>query len=506
MRPLLALAIALAFALPAAATSYSVNPEGSGDYPTIQAAIDVCADGDTVLCAPGTYAGTGNGHLDFGGVDLVLRSSDGSQATVLDGNWSYVAVNFHSGESRSAVIEGFTITHFGGGYFGNGIKCWDGSPTLRDLRLVENTSWGDDLPAPGAGLVCYGGSPLLEDVLFQGNVGASAAHFGDSSAAELRRVEFSGGNWGGLSLDAVPALLEDVRFIGCDYPVALDVFIADSLVLEGLTFRDNRRAIRASSGRLVMRDCLISDSQLGEADADRGVVDVTNADLLIENCTLARSASTSGLGAALSLHAPTAARIERSVIAHGTGVAGITWDGAGATPQLVCSDVFGHDGGDYAGAMTDPTGTDGNISEDPRFCGPINGLEYEFTVTGASPCLPANNDCAALMGALGEGCPAPTGLPDVAAPHVRLDAYPNPFNPTVTLSVELEAPAVCRLEIVTVDGRCLRTLQAGRLDEGHHTLLWDGRDAAGHALVSGVYLARLEAGGVVSQRKLVLLR
>ena len=45
--------------------TWSVNAEGTGDAPSIQAAIDSCAAGDTVLAAPGTYTGAGNRDIDF---------------------------------------------------------------------------------------------------------------------------------------------------------------------------------------------------------------------------------------------------------------------------------------------------------------------------------------------------------------------------------------------------------------------------------------------------------
>ena len=52
---------------PATATIIHVPSE----QPTIQAAIDAASAGDTVLVAPGTYAGPGNRDLSFGGTDLV---------------------------------------------------------------------------------------------------------------------------------------------------------------------------------------------------------------------------------------------------------------------------------------------------------------------------------------------------------------------------------------------------------------------------------------------------
>jgi len=45
----------------------NVRPDGSGDYPTIQAAIDDCNDGDIIACANGVYTGPGNRDIDFNG-------------------------------------------------------------------------------------------------------------------------------------------------------------------------------------------------------------------------------------------------------------------------------------------------------------------------------------------------------------------------------------------------------------------------------------------------------
>lgn len=50
------------------------------------------------------------------------------------------------------------------------------------------------------------------------------------------------------------------------------------------------------------------------------------------------------------------------------------------------------------------------------------------------------------------------------------------------------------------------TLVDGRLEAGEQAIEWEGRDAAGAPLASGVYCARFEAAGVALMRKLTLLR
>jgi predicted outer membrane repeat protein len=105
-----------------------------GMEPTLQAGINAAAPGDTVLVAPGTYAGPANRDLDFGGKTIVLRSSNGSAATVIDAQDQGRGFDFHSGEPAQARVEGFTIRNGSVGlYPGGGMRCIGAAPTLRDL-------------------------------------------------------------------------------------------------------------------------------------------------------------------------------------------------------------------------------------------------------------------------------------------------------------------------------------------------------------------------------------
>ncbi|MBK7771138.1 MAG: hypothetical protein IPI48_11645 [bacterium] len=63
-----------------------------------------------------------------------------------------------------------------------------------------------------------------------------------------------------------------------------------------------------------------------------------------------------------------------------------------------------------------------------------------------------------------------------------------------------------RLSVHDLAGRLVRTLFDGGLPAGAQQVTWDGRDAAGRAVGSGSYLARLEAGGMVETVRLALIR
>jgi hypothetical protein len=85
---------------------------------------------------------------------------------------------------------------------------------------------------------------------------------------------------------------------------------------------------------------------------------------------------------------------------------------------------------------------------------------------------------------------------------------PNPFNPATTIEYELATDGGATLRIYDAAGRAVRTLvaAASNIAAGTHRVVWDGRDDAGTAVSSGLYVVRLESNGRTATRKLVLLR
>ncbi len=92
------------------------------------------------------------------------------------------------------------------------------------------------------------------------------------------------------------------------------------------------------------------------------------------------------------------------------------------------------------------------------------------------------------------------------ASSLALRAYPNPFNPSVTLVYTLAEPSQVRIGIYDAAGRLVRTLLDERREAGDHRAFWNGRDAAGKPAAAGVYFARIEALEKTEARKLVLVR
>jgi hypothetical protein len=84
--------------------------------------------------------------------------------------------------------------------------------------------------------------------------------------------------------------------------------------------------------------------------------------------------------------------------------------------------------------------------------------------------------------------------------------YPNPFNPTTTISFTLPEKSHVNFSIYDLEGKLVRTLINGEVDEGSKQITWDGTGSHGNRVSSGVYYYRLKAGKKVLTRKMVLLK
>jgi len=84
--------------------------------------------------------------------------------------------------------------------------------------------------------------------------------------------------------------------------------------------------------------------------------------------------------------------------------------------------------------------------------------------------------------------------------------YPNPFNPVTTIRFDLPGKERVRLAIYDCAGREIVPLLDGECEAGMHEVSWDGRDARGAAVGTGIYFYRLTAGKQALTKKMVLLK
>lgn len=126
----------------AAGDTVYVDPNGSADFTTIQAAIDDVGtvDGDVVIVMPGTYVE----KINMSGKAITLRSTDPLDAgvvlaTIIDSNASGTVITCNNHEGPSTVISGFLITN-GRADYGGGMSISSSSPTVINCSFSGNTA------------------------------------------------------------------------------------------------------------------------------------------------------------------------------------------------------------------------------------------------------------------------------------------------------------------------------------------------------------------------------
>jgi hypothetical protein len=102
--------------------------------------------------------------------------------------------------------------------------------------------------------------------------------------------------------------------------------------------------------------------------------------------------------------------------------------------------------------------------------------------------------------------------PDIETPAygdgdlMVLQNVPNPFLGSTTIGFEMPRLGTVKIDIVSVDGRIIRNLLDGTVLPGRRSVEWDGRDASGNRVASGVYLYRVCTDSRIITRKMILLR
>ena len=384
--------------------SFFVAPDGSGDFTSIQAAINAVPESGTVWLGDGAFYGNGNRDLDFHGKTLHLISESGDPSScVIDCQGSesehHRGFHFQSGEFSETIIEGITIANSYADE-GGAIKCEAGSsPTIRNCILRDNYA------TSGGALHCSDDSnPQVEYTLMDSNEAATGgAIFSDSSAPSFE-------------------------------------------------------------------NCTISYNQAPLA----GAAFILYSTPSFENCILSHS------------------------------IEGSAFYCVESNPILSCTDVVWNEGGDWVGCIADQQSQNGNFSNTPAFCDPENG---DFRLQPGSPCLPEHNSCGVQVGALGEGDCAPSGAEELPSnSRVALSAYPNPFNPHLTITFSLPSDTHGSLVVHDVSGRQVRVLQDGQYTQGFNVVVWNGKDDHGIEVASGVYFVQLTTNKHQEAKKVVLIR
>ena len=145
----------------------------------------------------------------------------------------------------------------------------------------------------------------------------------------------------------------------------------------------------------------------------------------------------------------------------------------------------------------------GEVVEDV-FAGLKRPMMFVLGISSPSPAAPAHR-----LLAPSQTTPAQDGA--VPAATLLLANYPNPFNPETWIPYQLTEPAEVHLTVYDIEGRVVRALALGHQRAGiyrrkHRAAYWDGKNAFGEPVASGVYFYTLTAGDFAATRKMLIRR
>ena len=217
---------------------------------------------------------------------------------------------------------------------------------------------------------------------------------------------------------------------------------------------------------------------------------------------------------------------ERSAVPHGsTGIAenclfyGKMWPDEGTIFALNCSDgseIWNYDITGGMGIVSSPSIVDGVMyiaGTDWNLYAFGTGLKYTYLDETLNPEV-GWNELVATSFDNGVAVASdtvnfyinPTGIEFEPSRRLLLTGSPNPFSSSTEISFSLSEPGFTSVEIYDLTGRCISNLVDNDLTDGNHIVSWGGTNQHGKGVPAGLYICRIQSGGVIETTGLCVLR
>ncbi len=379
--------------------SFAVTRTVPAEHATISAAITASSSGDVIDVSAGTY----NENIDFGGKDITIQSVSGAATTLIRGTSGYnnnPVVSFISGETSSAVLDGFTLdNNTSNASNTRGITITNATPTIQNC-IIENNQAYYASPGQGAGIKITGtgGATIIDTIIQNNSVGTSGEkgggiyHIGSSTLTITGSIfESNLGNKGGGGL----------------------YMESSTANISTTTFKSNTNNADNGGGAIYMGgtspSLTLSKSHIlgnwtdgGSNNSDAGGIKIASGTATITNTVIAGNVTKSAwqadgggiyveAGATLNLYFSTVA--DNYAYNHGGGIY------AGGTENISNSIVYGNlsDHGTAGIYEIAPSGTRTNVQiTDPTFV-------TNAPATGGTPTTTGNYDLQASSNSIDTG-------------------------------------------------------------------------------------------------------
>lgn len=525
--------------------------------PTIQAGINIAANGDTVLVQPGTYFENINyigKNITVASLFFTTQDSIYIDQTIIDGNQNGSVITYTNAENSTAVLTGFSIIHGNGTYcnpaslgnfnWGGGIFCLDSDPTLSYLKIWENQA---DF---GGGISLINSNSILHNLIINNNhtsFGGAGLSCGLSSNPEIDNLKVLGNvanngtggmhffyNSNAIVSNSIISSNVNQSSSACGGGISC---VSASPIFSSLIVTDNS----ASSGggfdlgdsNAILENVLISNNHCLHCGPGLWI---SNSTPVIINSTIANNFSDATSSNIYCVDNVNLTLLNSISWSEQYCEIWFYWDNLPSTVNIAYSDMKNG----IFGVNTNNNGTinwmDGNIDLDPLF---FNPDAFDFHLQDISHCIGAGINNYNINGMIyfapeydldGNPRPNPTGsLPDIGAyenqfgePQVSVDNvitpnlqinlsnFPNPFNPSTTITFDLATKDAknAKIEIYNLKGQKVKIIPIyPSTDLPINSVTWNGTDNYNQPVSSGVYFYQLKnSGKTIAQNKCLLLK
>ena len=354
------------------------------DQLSIQAAINVANNGDTVLVSAGTYTE----NINFSGKAITVTSASGPSVTIIDGGAKAAVVTFNANEGLSSVLNGFTIQHGNSSFYGGGIEISNASPTITGNIITNNHA------ICGIGIDVSIGSPLIQNNTITGNTQAN----GDGGCGG-GGIQLSGGS---STPVIVGNTISNNSLAGGGFGGGISVesgrpTIQNNVIQGNYSYNHGGGLMIWSQSGVIVTQNIIRNNSIGGGGSGGGVAIYTGSNVsLINNTISGNSAVDHSAGIYVGSGTPQSVTIANNIVVVPSGQTAVVCDSlwSSLSPVFDHNDLYSASGTTASGVCD--LSAPGSVSADPLFADQVSA---DLHLSTGSPAIDAGDTSVSQLSA-----------------------------------------------------------------------------------------------------------